>query len=110
MESKARHGAQVVEQFTRQAKGYAEMTEKYGSGYDPIELIDVGPDDIVLDVACGTGRLTLPLAARARHVTGLDITALIVVVSGTLDDPGRGDWPVAERGELSTAENTASTQ
>jgi ubiquinone/menaquinone biosynthesis C-methylase UbiE len=81
MESKTRHGAQVVEQFTRQAWGYAEMTEKYGSGYDPIDLIDVGPEDIVLDVACGTGRLTLPLAATARHVTGFDITPAMVDIA-----------------------------
>src|SRR5262249_22995031 len=81
MESKTRHGKQVVEQFTRQARGYAEMTEKYGSGYDPLDLIDVGPDDIVLDVACGTGRLTLPLAATARHVTGFDITPAMVDIA-----------------------------
>lgn len=81
MESKSRHGAQVVEQFTRQAQGYAEMTEKYGVGHDPLDLIDVGPDDVVLDVACGTGRMTLPLAARARHVTGFDITPAMVDIA-----------------------------
>jgi SAM-dependent methyltransferase len=32
----------------------------------------VGPDGEVLDLACGDGRHTLQLAARARHVVGLD--------------------------------------
>jgi ubiquinone/menaquinone biosynthesis C-methylase UbiE len=81
MGSKTRHAEQVVEQFTRQAEGYAEMTEKYGSVFDPLNLIDVGPEDVVLDVACGTGRLTLPLAAKARHVTGFDLTPKMVDIA-----------------------------
>jgi SAM-dependent methyltransferase len=32
----------------------------------------VGPDTTVLDVGAGTGRITLPLAARAREVTAVD--------------------------------------
>ncbi|MEV4569503.1 methyltransferase domain-containing protein [Nonomuraea sp. NPDC049419] len=33
----------------------------------------VGPEDSVLDLGCGTGRLTLPLAALAKEVVGLDL-------------------------------------
>jgi SAM-dependent methyltransferase len=34
----------------------------------------IRPSDHVLDMGCGTGRFTVPLAARAAAVTGLDIS------------------------------------
>lgn len=35
----------------------------------------VHPDDVVLDIGCGLGRLTRVLASRAAHVYGLDVSA-----------------------------------
>ena len=37
-----------------------------------VDAIDVLPTDSVLDACCGAGRLTIPLARKARCVTGLD--------------------------------------
>jgi SAM-dependent methyltransferase len=34
----------------------------------------VGPDDVVLDIGCGIGRLTRALATRAGRVYGLDVS------------------------------------
>ena len=39
-----------------------------------IEQLAVGPEDVALDVGCGSGLLTLPLAERARRVAGLDLS------------------------------------
>ena len=36
--------------------------------------VAVGPGDEVVDVGCGVGRFTRALAARARHVRGLDVS------------------------------------
>jgi SAM-dependent methyltransferase len=36
--------------------------------------LEVGPEDRVLDVGCGIGRLTRVLAGRASHVTALDVS------------------------------------
>ena len=33
-----------------------------------------GPDDVVLDIGCGVGRLTRILAARTKRVYGLDVS------------------------------------
>ncbi len=49
------------------------------SGYrksagDLIEELDPSADDVVLDVGCGTGLLTLPLAGRAQRVVGMDLS------------------------------------
>jgi ubiquinone/menaquinone biosynthesis C-methylase UbiE len=37
-----------------------------------VETLEVTPDDLIVDLGCGSGQLTIPLVARARHVLGVD--------------------------------------
>jgi ubiquinone/menaquinone biosynthesis C-methylase UbiE len=49
-----------------------------------LELADLGPGDRVLDVACGTGLVTLraaPLVAPLGHVVGIDISEQMVTAA-----------------------------
>src|SRR3954454_21676876 len=39
-----------------------------------VDRAGVGPDDVVLDVACGSGNATIPAAKTGAKTTGLDIT------------------------------------
>jgi 23S rRNA (uracil1939-C5)-methyltransferase len=43
-----------------------------------IDQLQVGPEDRVLDLFCGLGNFTLPLAARAREVVGIEGDAGLV--------------------------------
>ncbi|MDD3519291.1 MAG: 23S rRNA (uracil(1939)-C(5))-methyltransferase RlmD [Chromatiales bacterium] len=43
-----------------------------------LELLDVQPQHRVLDLFCGLGNFTLPLARRAEHVTGVEGEATMV--------------------------------
>ncbi len=56
----------------------ADLYERYRHGYPPEivaavgEAFGLGAVDVAVDLGCGTGQLTLPLAARARAVIGID--------------------------------------
>ena len=43
-----------------------------------LEMSGVGPEDNVLDVACGPGIVACALAARAQQVTGIDLTPAMI--------------------------------
>ncbi|HZQ51868.1 MAG TPA: methyltransferase domain-containing protein [Bryobacteraceae bacterium] len=70
-----RHKKQILDQFTRQAQPFAAAPAH--SDEDSLrilaEAVDVMPEDRVLDVACGPGIVACMLAARAQHVTGIDM-------------------------------------
>ena len=70
------HREQILDQFTRQAEPFAraqairspEVLERI------VKMAEAGPDDTVLDVACGPGLLACAFARVARHAVGVDIT------------------------------------
>ncbi len=71
------HNATIVDQHNRQARGYAALTS--ASAPPPAsrtiaDQLGAGPEDSVLDLACGPGSLALRLAPHVREVTGLDLT------------------------------------
>jgi 23S rRNA (uracil1939-C5)-methyltransferase len=43
-----------------------------------VELLDLGPESRVLDLFCGLGNFTLPMARRAAHVVGIEGDAGLV--------------------------------
>ena len=49
----------------------AEMEQPYT--YNQINCLDTTPEDTVLDIGCGPGRITCALAERVKSVTAVDI-------------------------------------
>jgi ubiquinone/menaquinone biosynthesis C-methylase UbiE len=70
----------IVEQFTKQAVPFAEMPAHSNDEANRllIDMAQVGPEDTVLDVACGPGLVACSLAEVARHVTGIDLTPAMI--------------------------------
>jgi SAM-dependent methyltransferase len=70
--------------------------------------LDIRPDEKVLEIGCGVGRMTRALAARAAHVTAIDISAEMLARARELS-PGLDNvhW-VRGDGESLAAVETAS--
>ena len=70
------HRDAILDQFTRQAVPFATAPSIRDETALRlvIEFSGCGPDDTVLDVACGPGILACAFAKVARHVTGIDLT------------------------------------
>jgi ubiquinone/menaquinone biosynthesis C-methylase UbiE len=70
----------VLDQFTRQAIPFAEMPAHSNEEANRllIDMAGIGPEDVVLDVACGPGLVACSLAEIAHHVTGLDLTPAMI--------------------------------
>jgi ubiquinone/menaquinone biosynthesis C-methylase UbiE len=70
------HNSRILDQFTRQAAPFAAAAPiRNQEALDHIvQWAGAGPDDTVLDVACGPGLLACAFAKVAKHVTGIDMT------------------------------------
>ncbi len=73
---KTNHDQAIVEQFSRQAVPFSRQPAHSQEAFLNLmlEMSGVGPEDHVLDVACGPGLVACAFAGRARHVTGIDLT------------------------------------
>jgi SAM-dependent methyltransferase len=70
------HRDAILDQFTRQAMPFSTSPgiRDEAALALVVDQAGTGPDDTVLDVACGPGILACAFARVARHVTGIDIT------------------------------------
>jgi SAM-dependent methyltransferase len=70
------HRDAILDQFTKQATPFASApgirdAESLGR---IVEATGAGPDDTLLDVACGPGLVVCAFAPVVRHATGIDLT------------------------------------
>jgi len=70
------HNERILDQFTRQAVPFstAAPIRDEAALQLLVDAAQTGPDDSVLDVACGPGLVVCAFAQRARHATGIDLT------------------------------------
>jgi SAM-dependent methyltransferase len=90
----------VAEFYARFRRGYPDaVVDRLAAALD----LDAGSR--VLDIGCGTGQLTLPLAARTRAVVGVDVEAdmLRLARRAALDaSASNATWLLAADTELGT--------
>jgi ubiquinone/menaquinone biosynthesis C-methylase UbiE len=105
------HDARVVDQFTRWAQRFSD--EPIHAEPDGMARLlaaaSVDEASKVLDVACGPGIVACAFAARAGHVTGVDLTpAMIEQARMRQARAGLGnlDWQVADATRLPFADET----
>ncbi len=70
------HRSRILDQFTRQAEPFAQAQAiRNQEALDRIvQMAEAGPEDTVLDVACGPGLLVCAFARVVRHAAGIDLT------------------------------------
>ena len=70
------HQNEILDQFTRQATPFATAPgiRDEAALRLIVECSGAGPNDTVLDVACGPGLVVAAFARVVRHATGIDIT------------------------------------
>ena len=74
--SEGTHAELILDQFTRQAVPFATaaVIKDEAALQLLVEWSGAGPDDTVLDVACGPGLVVCAFAKVVRHATGIDLT------------------------------------
>jgi SAM-dependent methyltransferase len=72
----AAHSDLIRDQFTRQATPFSTAAPIADSGALRmiVEAAEAGPDDLVLDVACGGGIVVCAFAPYVKQATGIDMT------------------------------------
>jgi len=80
------HQDLILDQFTRQAAPFsaAPSIRNEDALQRIVRMADAGPEDSVLDVACGPGLLACAFAPLVRHVTGLDVTPAMLAQARAL--------------------------
>lgn len=73
------HQEKVVREFTKQAATFGDPRLNMAFTANLARLVEfvepeLDPEDVVLEVACGTALVSRAIARRVRHVTALDVT------------------------------------
>ncbi|XDD49621.1 class I SAM-dependent methyltransferase [Leptospira sp. WS92.C1] len=70
----------TVEPWSIVAEGYVKSTKQFLEAYSKkaMELLNLNPNDIVLDVATGPGTLALPLSKTVREVIAIDFSESMI--------------------------------
>lgn len=105
------HDARIVSQFTRWAKPFGDLPlhSQADAMARLVAAANIGKTDRVLDVACGPGIVACTLAARAAHVTGIDLTpAMLEQARARQQQTGLAnlDWQLGDAASLPFADES----
>lgn len=102
------HNNKIIEQFNQQAIPFAKMEAHMDAIDILLSLSNVKVTDNVLDVACGPGLVSCAFAAKAHHVTGIDITHAMIDAAITRQSElklNNLSWDIGDVGKLPYAQS-----
>jgi SAM-dependent methyltransferase len=81
------HREIIVDQFTKQAQLFANAPEMKNEEalQHLVKATSAGPEDTVLDVACGPGLVACAFAQVVRHAEGIDLTPAMIEQARALE-------------------------
>ncbi|MBV9817864.1 MAG: methyltransferase domain-containing protein [Solirubrobacterales bacterium] len=100
--ARARHAERIERAFAAQAAAFEDPRFNRPFATDMEWLfaaLELGPDDLVLDVATGTGQAARALADRARAVIGIDATTAMLEAGRAEAEAHRRRNIVFQRGD-----------
>jgi len=97
-----KHRELILHQFTRQAVPFstAPAIRNREALNRIVEISGAGPEDSVLDVACGPGLLVCAFARVVRHATGIDLTPAMLEQARELEKQHALSNVTWERGDV----------
>lgn len=69
---------EIADEYDERIPGFTMIDQRFTETEMTFVMSKVDASDDVLDMGCGTGRFTIPLAQHARHVTGLDVSGAMI--------------------------------
>ena len=88
---KDRHPAAI---WDKRAAAYQQVTrDEHEATERDLGFLDLRPEDTVLDMGAGTGRLAVPIAGRVAHVTALDPSGgMLSILRERMEQEGRSNY------------------
>lgn len=68
----------IAGEYDERIPGFTSLDATFSDTEISFVLDRITAQDEVLDIGCGTGRITIPVARRARAVTGFDLTEAMI--------------------------------
>lgn len=95
----------IIEQFSAQAAPFARFAAHSAAESMRLvrEAVGIGPNDEILDVACGPGIVACDFARSAARVVGIDLTPAMIEQARTLQAANglaNLDWRIGDVSEL----------
>ena len=88
---KDRHPAAI---WDKRAAAYQQVTrDEHEATERDLGFLDLRPEDTVLDMGAGTGRLAVPITGRVAHVTALDPSGgMLSILRERMEQEGRSNY------------------
>lgn len=72
----------IADEYDERIPGNGVVDEIFTNAEIGFVLGKIRSNDDVLDMGCGTGRFTIPVAGRARSVCGVDMSPMMLAIAG----------------------------